>query len=88
MLVTGPPVLLVDLHGKLDPSAARGLLSGVPYGGGWARSMWASAAQARRAIAEAERAALMEGIFLFWSFWLVLVVFVCLLCEWDVCGVF
>lgn len=74
-MVTGPPELLVALHGKLAPPASRGLLSGLPYGGGLAKSMWALAAEARRAIAEAERAALMEGIF-FLVVWLVLVVFV------------
>ena len=68
MLVTDPPELLVALHGKLAPPASRGLLSGVPYGGGWTMIMWALAAEARRAIAEAERAALMECIFLFYLF--------------------
>ena len=34
MFVTVPPVLLVDLHGKFEPSATRGLLLGLPYGGG------------------------------------------------------
>lgn len=39
MLVTVPPALLVALHGKLDPSGRRGLLLGVPYGGGVAMTM-------------------------------------------------
>ena len=64
MLVTVPPELLVALHGKLSPLASIGLLSGVPYGGGVTMTMWALAAEAMRAIAEAERAALREGILL------------------------
>ena len=40
MLVTVPPELLVALHGKFEPSALRGLLSGLPYGGGVAMTMW------------------------------------------------
>ncbi len=68
MLVTVPPELLVALHGKFAPAASRGLLSGVPYGGGVTMTMWAWAAEARRAIAEVERAALMEGILLFCLF--------------------
>ena len=39
MFVTVPPVLLVDLHGKFEPSAARGLLLGLPYGGGVAMTI-------------------------------------------------
>ena len=39
--VTVAPVLLVDLQGKSEPSAARGLLLGLPYGGGEPRIMWA-----------------------------------------------
>ena len=40
ILVTVPPELLVALHGKFEPSALRGLLSGLPYGGGVAIIMW------------------------------------------------
>lgn len=85
MLVTVPPELLVALHGKFAPAASRGLLSGVPYGGGVTMTMWALAAEAMRAIAEAARAALMEGIFVF--FGVTFGCFICLLCELDVCVV-
>ena len=33
MFVVGPE-FVVDLQGKFDPVASRGLLSGLPYGGG------------------------------------------------------
>ena len=39
MLVTVPPELLVALHGKSLPEASRGLLLGLPYGGGVASFM-------------------------------------------------
>ena len=43
------PLLLVALHGKFDPSAFRGLLSGLPYGGGDASSIceWHDVAEIR-----------------------------------------
>lgn len=81
MSVTVPPELVVALHGKFAPAASIGLLSGVPYGGGVTMTMWALAAEAMRAMAEAERAALMEGIFLLF-FGVAFGCFVCLLCEW------
>ena len=61
MLVTVPPELLVALHGKFEPSATRGLLSGLPYGGGVAIIMcpWAVV---KKAIAEAARMLLSEYI--------------------------
>ena len=87
MLVTVPPELLVALHGKFAPAASRGLLSGVPYGGGVTMTMWALAAEAMRAIAEAERAALMEGIFLFcFLVWLSAILSVCFV-SGCLCGV-
>ena len=60
--VTVAPALLVDLHGKSEPSAARGLLLGLPYGGGEPRIMWALLAAAKRAIAEKERRDIVEDI--------------------------
>lgn len=60
MLVTVPPELLVALHGKFEPSALRGLLSGLPYGGGVAMTMCPWAVAAKRATAEAARMLLME----------------------------
>ena len=42
------PALEVALHGKLEPSALRGELSGEPYGDGVPNFMWA--------VAEAEMA--------------------------------
>ena len=81
MLVTVPPELLVALHGKLSPLASIGLLLGVPYGGGLAMTMWALAVEAMRAMAEAERAALMEGMFVLFL-GVAFGCFVCLLCEW------
>ena len=62
MLVTVPPELLVALHGKFDPSALRGLLSGLPYGGGVAKIMWPWAMGAKRARAEKERMDMIEDI--------------------------
>ena len=62
MLVTGPPELLVALHGKFEPSAFRGLLSGVPYGGGVAIIIWAWAVEAKRARTEKERMDMIEDI--------------------------
>ena len=61
MLVTIPPKLLVALHGKFEPSATRGLLSGLPYGGGVAMTMcpWAVV---KRAMAETARMLLSEYI--------------------------
>ena len=49
--VTVAPVLLVALHGKLEPSATRGLLSGLPYGGGEPRIIWALLVAVKRAVA-------------------------------------
>jgi len=63
MLVTGAPVLLVALQGKLEPSAARGDLSGVPYDAGDDIIMWALPV-AKRVTAVAARADLREGMFL------------------------
>lgn len=60
MLVTVPPALLVALHGKFDPSAMRGLLSGLPYGGGVAMIMCPCAVAVSRAIAEEARMLLIE----------------------------
>lgn len=62
MLVTVPPELLVALHGKFEPSAARGLLSGLPYGGGVAMIMWLWTVEAKRARAEKERMDLIEDM--------------------------
>lgn len=62
MFVTVPPELLVALHGKFEPSAFRGLLSGLPYGGGVAIIMWPWAVEARRARAEKERMDMIEDI--------------------------
>ena len=62
ILVTVPPELLVALHGKFEPSATRGLLSGLPYGGGVAMIIcpWAVV---KRAMAETARTLLSECIF-------------------------
>ena len=60
--VTVAPALLVALHGKLEPSATKGLLSGLPYGGGLPRIIWALAVMAKRAIAEKERTDMIEDI--------------------------
>lgn len=60
MLVTVPPELLVALHGKLEPSATRGLLSGLPYGGGVAMTMCPWAVPAKSAMAEAAKMLLIE----------------------------
>ena len=62
ILVTVPPELLVALQGKFDPSALRGLLSGLPYGGGVAMIIcpWAVV---KRAMAETARMLLSEYIF-------------------------
>lgn len=62
IFVTVPPELLVALHGKFDPSATRGLLSGLPYGGGVAMIICPWAVAARRAMAEEARTLLTEGI--------------------------
>ena len=62
IFVTVPPELLVALHGKFDPSAARGLLSGLPYGGGVAMIMCPWAVELRRARAEKERMEMIEDI--------------------------
>ncbi len=55
MSVTVPPELLVALHGKFEPSATKGLLSGLPYGGGVAMTMCPWVVRAKRAMAEAAR---------------------------------
>ena len=60
MSVTVPPELLVALQGKLEPSATRGLLSGLPYGGGVAMTMCPCAVVAKRARTEAARTLLIE----------------------------
>lgn len=60
--VTTAPVLLVALHGKLEPSAKRGLLSGLPYGGGEPRIIWALDVAAKRATAEKERMDMTEDM--------------------------
>lgn len=52
MVVTVPPVLLVALQGKFDPSGKSGELLGLPYGGGEARTMCAWAVEVRAAMAE------------------------------------
>ena len=62
MLVTVPSELLVALHGKFEPSALRGLLSGLPYGGGVAMIIWPWAVEAKRARAEKERMDMIEDI--------------------------
>lgn len=62
MSVTIAPALLVALHGKLEPSATRGLLSGLPYGGGDPRIMWALLEAAKRVRADKERTDMMEDI--------------------------
>ena len=61
IFVTVPPELLVALQGKFEPSATRGLLSGLPYGGGVAMIMcpWAVV---KRAMAETARISLSEYI--------------------------
>lgn len=60
--VTVAPALLVALQGKLDPSASRGLLSGLPYGGGLPRIIWALLVAERRAMAEKEMMDMIEDI--------------------------
>ena len=62
MSVTVAPALLVALHGKLEPSATRGLLSGLPYGGGEPRIIWALVVAARRATAETKRMGMIDDI--------------------------
>ena len=62
MSVTVAPELLVALHGKSLPSAARGLLLGVPYGGGEPRIIWALLVATKRAVAEKERRDMIEDI--------------------------
>ena len=62
MSVTVAPVLLVALHGKSEPSAERGLLLGLPYGGGDPRIMWALLVAAKRVTAEKERMDMIEDI--------------------------
>lgn len=57
--VTVAPALLVALHGKLEPSATKGLLSGLPYGGGLPRIIWALIVVAKRA---KERTDMIEDI--------------------------
>ena len=69
MLVTVPPELLVALHGKFEPSAMRGLLSGLPYGGGVAMIMWPWVVVMNRARAKKERMDMIEDIL-----WLAIVV--------------
>lgn len=60
--VTVAPALLVALHGKLEPSSKRGLLSGLPYGGGEPRIMWALVVVTKRVTAEKERMDIIEDI--------------------------
>lgn len=60
MLVTVPPELLVALHGKFEPSALSGLLSGLPYGGGEAITMCPWAVVVKRARPEMARMLLIE----------------------------
>ena len=62
ILVTSPPELLVVLHGKFEPSALRGLLSGLPYGGGVAMIMWLWVVWFKRMRAARERMAMIEDI--------------------------
>ena len=62
MLVIGPPELLVALHGKFEPSAFRGLLSGLPYGGGVAIIIWPLLVEAKRARTDKERMDMIEDI--------------------------
>ena len=62
MSVTVAPVLLVALHGKSEPSAERGLLLGLPYGGGDPRIIWALLVAAKRVTAEKERMDMIEDI--------------------------
>ena len=69
MLVTCPPELLVALHGKFEPSAFRGLLSGLPYGGGVAIIMWPWVVEAKSARAEKERINMIEGILWLGAMW-------------------
>lgn len=59
------PALLVALQGKLEPSATRGLLSGLPYGGGEPMIIWALVVLAKRATAEKESIDMMEDILWF-----------------------
>lgn len=61
--VTIAPALLVALQGKLEPSATRGLLSGLPYGGGDPRIIWALVVAANRAD-EKERMDMIEDMLL------------------------
>ena len=60
--VTIAPALLVALHGKLEPSATKGLLSGLPYGGGLPRIIWALVVATKRPRAEKERIDMIEDI--------------------------
>lgn len=62
MSVTVAPALLVALHGKLEPSSNKGLLSGLPYGGGEPRIMWALVVAAKRVTAEKVRMDMIEDI--------------------------
>ena len=62
MDVTVAPALLVALQGKLEPSARSGLLSGLPYGGGEPRIMWALVEVAKRPTAARERIDMIEDI--------------------------
>ena len=50
------------LHGKFEPSATRGLLSGLPYGGGVAMII-CPLAVVKKAMAEAARRLLIEYMF-------------------------
>lgn len=63
--VTVAPVLLVALQGKSEPSATRGLLLGLPYGGGVPRIMWALLVAAKRMMAVKERMDMTEDMLLF-----------------------
>ena len=51
---------MAPLHGKSEPSAMRGLLSGLPYGGGVAITMCPWAVPAKKARAETARMLLIE----------------------------
>ena len=60
--VTTAPVLDVVLQGKSEPSDLRGLLLGLPYGGGEPRIMWALLVAAKRVTAEKESKAMIEDM--------------------------
>ena len=90
MSVTVAPELLVALQGKLEPSATRGLLSGLPYGGGVAMTMCPWAVVVKRARTEAARTLLIECMSASEVSWMFLVEFglviLVSLLELDVSG--